>query len=200
MPDAVPLSPTRSTRAIVWLRSRIDRPGFWLSAAAVSAGDFFAPILPTQSLLVAATLLRPTRWRRTATAFVVGGALGGTALAFALQRLGLPLLDAIASDGWQSIRSFLRTHGALGLFLLTALPWPMRSGVVACALGGVPLLHIAAALLAGRAIAFPTLAWLVSRSPHWLERFAAIRRLRAAVHSAEISNLQAHSEFSRKSR
>jgi hypothetical protein len=173
----------------VWLRKHVDRPGFLPVASLVSAADFFLPILPTQSVLVGSTLLRPQRWRRIALAFVLGGALGGTALAACLQFLAPTLTEALlptANARLEEVRAFLGSYGALGLFLLTIVPWPMRSGVAVCALAGVPLLHILLALLAGRSLGFGGLAFLISRGSRVLENWSGFRRLRSQVHDLEV--------------
>jgi hypothetical protein len=194
-PSAVPASSPppvagKLGRWGVWLRRFSSRRWFLPAAGGVTSGDYFLPILPTQTLLIATTLLHPGRWRWVAFWFVVGGVAGGTALAAVIGSWGPELAgrlfgEAMTGENWLRLQAIIQDHGAWALLALTAFPWPMRSGVAICALAGVPLFQIALALIAGRTIAFGGLAFLVSRSPAWLRRIPFFARLRAEVNRLE---------------
>lgn len=185
-----PHSPPRPASALgrwsVWLRRCSARPWFLPAGGFVAAADFFLPILPTQSLLIASTLLHPARWLRVGFWFLVGGVLGGAILAAVVDTWGQVIAgwllgDAMQGAGWRRTQELVQRHGAWALFALALAPWPVRTGVAVCAFAGVPWPQIVLALLAGRAVAFPGLAFLVSRSPPWLARLRFFARLRAEV-------------------
>lgn len=188
VPPAPP--PSRLGRWGTWLRRFSRRPWFLPAAAGVSAADFFLPVLPTQTLLIAAVLLHPNRWLRTALYFVAGGVLGGALLAAAVGAWGPIVVETIVGGamqtaGWERVSSLVQAHGAIALAVLAMIPWPMRTGVAICALLGVPFWETVAALVIGRGIAFPGFAFLLSRSPAWLMRRAYFSRLREEVRALE---------------
>lgn len=185
-----PAPPSRLGRWGTWLRRFSRRPWFLPAAGGVSAADFFLPVLPTQTLLIASVLLHPNRWLRTALWFVAGGVLGGALLAAAVGAWGPAVIetifgDAMQSSGWERVSALVQDHGAIALAVLAMIPWPMRTGVAVCALLGVPLWETVAALVIGRGIAFPGFAFLLSRSPAWLMRLPYFARLRAEVRALE---------------
>jgi hypothetical protein len=189
-PSTPPRPPSRLGRWGAWLRRFSARPWFLPAAGTITAADFFLPILPTQTLLVATTLLHPRRWLATSLWFVFGGVLGGALLAAAVGAWGPPVAErlfgaAMQGAGWIRVRDLVQDHGPLALAFLAMIPWPMRTGVAVCALLGVPWWQIVAALAAGRVVAFPGLACVISRSPAWLMRRPFFSRLRDEVRSLE---------------
>ena len=175
---------SRSYRVVGFLRRAARRPAAIPAAGLASAADVFLPILPSQTLLIACTLLHPARWLSTALWFL----LGGTLLATALNQWGPLLLetampDLTASSGWHRILKLVHAHGARALLGLAALPFPVRIAIAVCALSGVPLWHIILALGGGRGFALSSLAWVSSRFPRLLQRLPDVRRLMKEVHA-----------------
>ena len=146
------------------------RPWFTPLAGLATALDSFAPLMPTQTLLVTLGALHPRRWLATGLWFALGGAAGAASMALVVETWIPEAVERFmagreSGSWWHTVRERVEAHGAWALFLLTLGPWPMRTGVVLCALAGVAWFEIALALGAGRSVAFPALAWAAGRSP-----------------------------------
>ena len=156
------------------------RPWLVPLTATSTAADAILPVLPTQTLLVTLALLHPQRWLRTGLWFAWGSVLVGDLMALAVGQLGTEVVArALAAVGVEAathpdaetgVLAWVREYGPWALAVLALGPWPVRSAVALCALSGVSWLAIAGALAAGRVMAFPGLAWLVTRRPAWLIR------------------------------
>lgn len=185
--SARPVNGPRASRWTGWVRRHSGRRWSVPCAAGITTLDAVLPLVPTQSLLIALACLHPRRWLRTGLWFALGGVLGGIVLAGAVGVLGVDHFaaaragDGAGSDGWHAVATtWIRAWGPWALALLALLPLPVRTAIIVCAVGGVPLPAIALALAAGRVVAFPGLAWLVTRRPAWLARLTRRARSGAA--------------------
>jgi membrane protein YqaA with SNARE-associated domain len=172
----------RPPRWLVWLHRRAAHRDFLPLSGAVTALDAFLPVIPATSMLVATVWLRPKQWRQAALCFALGGAAGALALAALLTLAGRPVLEPLLGDvadttSWLRLEGWVRAHGVPVLFALALGPWPVRTAVAVCALAGIPLVQIGAAVLVARLVGFTVLAWLTARTPDWLARFRPFRRL-----------------------
>ena len=179
----------RFVRCIRRLRQLSHRRWLVPATGLATATDSFLPVMPVQSLLVVLALLHPTRWLRTGLWFALGGTLGGAAMALALSHLGAGYAGEIVGGGAENgfaagVAGWIRMHGPWALAVLALGPWPLRSAVIVCALGGASWQTIAIALATGRSISFPALAWLVGRRPAWLGRVRWFDRLRRTLDTA----------------
>ncbi|HEX2101506.1 MAG TPA: hypothetical protein VHF69_12620, partial [Candidatus Synoicihabitans sp.] len=149
------------------------------AAGLLTGFDSFVPVIPSVSLLLALSLLQPQRWRIFAAWFALGAAWGGVAVALLLRVSGAPEAYAewIAPAELSVFADWLREFGAIALFGLALLPFPMRSAVIVCALSEIPVLHIAVGLLSGRLIGYSAAAWLVTRVPQWIARRRGVARI-----------------------
>lgn len=174
--------PPRSPRWLTWLHRRAAQRGFLPLSGLFTALDAFLPVVPATSMLVASVLLRPRHWRRAAVWFALGGAAGALAFGALISLAGRPTLEQLlgsvaGSERWLRMEGLVQAHGVLILFVLALGPWPVRTVVAVCALGGIALLQIGLVVLTARLIGFTALAWLTVRAPVWLSRFAWFRRL-----------------------
>jgi hypothetical protein len=156
-----------------------QRRGAAPAAGLLTGFDSFVPVIPSVSLLLALSVLQPQRWRIFAVWFALGATWGGVAVALLLRASGASEAYAewIAPAELSVFVAWLKEFGAVALFGLALLPFPMRSAVVVCALSETPVLHIGVGLLSGRLIGYSAAAWLVTRMPQFIARRRGVARL-----------------------
>jgi hypothetical protein len=145
----------------------------------VAAADYALWFLPSKSLVIVAALLHPHAWLRITAWFTAGSVVGATAFAAAVGWFGPPLLsylfgDLAGSGTWQRAHALMVEWGALALFVMAALPWPLRTAVAVCTVLGLPLAVIAASIAAGRFLGFAGLTYTCGRAPHLLTRYRSV--------------------------
>ncbi len=168
MPREPKASVTR--RILIWAKEESQNPWTLPTLGIFSGLDYIAPIIPTQTTLILAATLHPKRWRFTAGCFAIGGALGAMLLAYAIEVLGLELVqrlfgDALDSAGLVGVSDSVRQYGVGALFILSCIPFPVRSAVAISALAGLPFFSIGLAVLGGRLLGFSLVAFLAARAP-----------------------------------
>lgn len=154
----------------------------------VAAGDYALWFLPSKTLVIVAAMLHPQDWWRIAAWFTAGSVVGATAFAAVVGYLGPPVLDYLfgeisVSESWQAARTLVQDWGVLALFVMAALPLPMRTVVAACAVLDMPLATIAAAIATGRLAGFSVLTWLCGHTPEVLMRSSRIRAAFGSVNA-----------------
>lgn len=178
--------PSRAARIIAALDVIADRPWFLPAVSVFPLTDYVMPFLPNQMLLIVLSVLQPRRWCLFALAFVAATGLGAWLSAHAIQAVGPWLLDALfggrPEEGAAArVLGMVERHGLWALALLAMLPWPPRTGVVVCALGGLPPTLIGAAVAAGRVVPAGLYTLAGSRAPRLLRRFRSIDRVLGEV-------------------
>ncbi len=159
--------------------------------AALSVGDFFVPALPTQTAVIALSLLQPRRAVWIVLGFALASGLG-TALMAALVASIDGYAQALASDispaAWARATDLLLRHGVWIVLLASLLPTPPRTLVVAALLAGVPAVTVVSAVTTGKALWFGGLVALLVQMPQrlrqtpWLgQRIRYLEALRAAT-------------------
>ena len=154
--------------------------GFLPLIGLVAAADYALWFLPSKTLVMVAAALHPRDWWRISAWFTAGSVVGATAFAAAVAHLGPPVLayafgDVATSAAWQRAHALVVEWGAAALFVLAALPWPLRTVVAACAVLQLPLPVIAASIAAGRFLGFCVLTWVCGRAPDVLMRSPRIK-------------------------
>lgn len=185
MEHALP-RPRRLALAVRLLRRMGASRGFLPVIGLVAAADYALWFLPSKTLVLVAAALHPHAWWRISAWFTAGSVAGATAFAALVSYLGPPVLayafgDIATSGAWLRAHALVLEWGAAALFVLAALPWPLRTVVAACAVLQLPLPVIAASIAAGRFIGFCGLAWVFGRAPGLLTRFP---RVQAAFNDA----------------
>jgi hypothetical protein len=170
----------RLALAVHLLRRVSGSRGFLPVIGLVAAGDYVLWFLPSKTLVIVAAMLHPRQWMRIAAWFTAGSVIGATAFAILVSVLGPPVLDYLFGDistsaSWQYAHTLVRDWGVLALFVMAALPSPLRTIVAACAVLDMPLALIAASVAAGRFAGFSVLTWMCSHTPKLLMRSARIR-------------------------
>lgn len=179
-------APSRAARIIAAVDHAADRPWFLPAVSVFPLTDYALPFLPNQLLLIALSVLQPRRWWLFALVFVAATGLGALLTAHALQAVGPWLLNALfggrpEEGAAAQVLALVERHGLWALALLAALPWPPRTGVVVCALAGLPPPLIGAAVAAGRVVPAGLCTLVGSRAPHLLRRFQSVDRVLGEV-------------------
>lgn len=155
-----------------------DRPFYPGIVALVAASDYFVPGSPSNAIFVSSILPRSAQWRKLSIYFAFGCALGAFLLATLMGLYGEAFVAWVvqteAAGLWQSIDELISDYGLLVLAALAVSSAPVRIAVAVLALAGYMPLVIAAIVLAGRLVAYPALAWLVSRFPDLLGKIPVL--------------------------
>ena len=156
------------------------RPAYPVLVGAVATADYLVPGAPSNAMLVASVLPRPSHWRRLGAAFAVGDAVGAVVLASAVALVGEPVVawiqDGEAAALWDRIAGYVAAYGLLVLGALAVTPLPARIATAVLALTGTAPLVIGLVVLAGRLVSYPTVAYLAARAPALLLRFRPLAR------------------------
>lgn len=153
--------------------------GVW--AGGLLSLDYFIPILPSTTLVIASSLLQPAKWFSLGIFTAAGSTFGAVAVSYLVQMVGdgainTLLTGATATEGWAGTVTFIRAYGTYGLFLMACLPIPIRTVTIVTAISGVGLPQVALAVGLGRVISYVGISFLASRFPHWVLRFSFVRR------------------------
>lgn len=185
---------------IAGLDRAADRRWFLPAVSVFPLSDYVLPFLPNQMMLVALSVLQPRRWWVFAVTFALSSGLGALLTALVVQAVGPWVLESLfggmPDEGAAAgVLTMVERHGLWALALLAMLPWPPRSGVVACALAGLPPLGIAAAVTTGRIVPVGVYAFVGSKAPHLLRRFRSVDLLLREVDELRLtSRVQAQRE------
>ena len=145
----------------------------------VAAADYAIWFLPSKTMVIVAALLHPRAWLRITAWFTAGSVVGATAFAVVVGWFGPPLLaylfgDLTESATWQRAHALVVDWGALALFVMAALPWPLRTAVAVCTVLALPLPVMAVSIAIGRFIGFAGLTYTCARAPHLLTRYRSV--------------------------
>lgn len=137
-------------------------------------------VVPTDGLLVSATILNPKRWIYIALMVTVGSACGALVLGYLLELHGLPLLlewfpDIAQSKTWQVTDHLMDRWGTLALFAVALSPMMQQPAIILAALAGMPLLELFGIVFVGRMLKYLTLAWISTHAPGLLTRLWGIQ-------------------------
>jgi membrane protein YqaA with SNARE-associated domain len=152
--------------------------------------DLFIIVVPTDGLLVTASMMQPKRWIRNFLCVTVGSSLGAILLAILVREQGLPFLLSLAPNlpehwmwGWSE--TFLSNYGAWAVGLISFSPLIQHPAVALAALSTMPIPHIAIAVCIGRFFKYLIFSWIASHSPHLLRKLWGIRGELEKVHAEE---------------
>lgn len=169
---------SRLGKAIRWLDDEAGRRGFLFKVGMFPLLDYALPFLPNQMLLIALALLQRSRWLALALTFAIASAIGALTAALIVQFAGGGIANWLTSsvDGAEQALALVENYGLTGLAMLALLPWPPRTGVIVCAIAGLPPIQIMLAVGAGRLVPAAAIAFLAARSPLLLRRIPGIDR------------------------
>jgi membrane protein YqaA with SNARE-associated domain len=180
----------RLVRAVV--RSA-DRRAYPAAIGAAAFGATLSMTVPFATVLVAAVLAAPKRWRALAVWSSIGTGLAGLVLYLAFHHLGWVQFaerypEIATSRAWLQAAAWLSEWGLYALFAIAALPLPQTPAVAFAALASLSPSGVFAALLLGKLVKYAVYAWATARFPGWfLDRLHAghlFLALRAAPSAA----------------
>lgn len=172
---------TRVMNRLSHLEKYADRLWFFPLIALLAGLDFFILIIPTDGILVSATLMKPKKWITIGLTVALGSAMGAAAVAWLTQWHGEWMLahifqSAMHSSSWERTQSFLEDHGIFTLSLIALSPFPLQPAAIIAALMKMSIFFIFASSLIGRTIKYLFFAWAASHAPRLLARFTGVRK------------------------
>ncbi|WP_312129155.1 YqaA family protein [Diaphorobacter nitroreducens] len=166
---------------------------FPLIVAAVAMATTLSMTIPFGTLLVAAVLLAPRRWRSIAATSSIGAAIGALVLYLVFHHLGwnrffVAYPDVVRSTAWRDATSWLGGYGVPALLVIAALPVPLTPALMFAAISRLPVAEVLLALWLGKLVKYTLYAWLASAFPSpWIRR---VQDRTATLHAA-LSRAQA---------
>lgn len=150
----------------------VDRPGYPLVVGAAAFGAALSMTVPFATVLVAAVLAAPGRWRAIAFWSSIGTGLAGLLLYLAFHHLGWAEFagrhpEIATSRAWLQASAWLSKWGLYALFAIAALPLPQTPAVAFAALARLSPSGVFAALVLGKLVKYTAYAWAASRFPDW---------------------------------
>lgn len=166
-----------------WSQAQIDKSWFPYLLLFCAFIDMWLVVIPTDALVIAATLAHPRIWKRLALAFVIGSTLGGASLSWLSQNYGFEILnyffaDIQSSPAWLWAEAQMDRFGLLTVFLVAATPFSQQPFIILASMAHNSVLSVTGAQFCGRAIKYLILGWLCSHSPkaaEWLEKKTRIK-------------------------
>lgn len=160
-------------RFFSWLQTLVtrfaNRPFYPGIVALIGAADYFVPGAPSNAIFISSILPKTAQWLKLSIYFSLGCASGAFLLATLMGLYGDAFVTWVvhseAGNLWLRIDELIDRFGLLVLALLAISSAPVRIAVAILALSGYMPALIAVIVLAGRLVAYPALAWLVSRAP-----------------------------------
>lgn len=146
----------------------------------LAALDSVVVVIPTDGLLVSASMLNPKRWVYIAIVLTFGSALGALFLGYLLELHGLPLLlkwypEIAQSKTWMVTDQLMDRWGTLALFAVALSPFMQQPAVILAALAGMPLMQLFGIVFVGRLIKYLALAWISTHAPGMLSKLWGIQ-------------------------
>jgi membrane protein YqaA with SNARE-associated domain len=148
--------------------------------ALLAAADAFVIIIPTDGLLVGASMAKPKRWAYAAVVVTLGSTIGALVLAAVLQRHGLPVLQYLnpgieQTEAWAWSVKMMADWGRWALFFVAVSPIMQQPAVALAALAGMPLLEVFYLVFSGRLLKYGFLSWLATHAPGMLSKLWGIQ-------------------------
>jgi membrane protein YqaA with SNARE-associated domain len=175
------------TRLVSALTKRADQPSFPLGVGAAALAATLSMSVPFASLLIAAVLMAPRRWRSIALCSSLGAALGAALLYLAFHHLGWARLfaaypEVVRSAAWADATRWLSRYGVAALLVLAALPLPLTPALMFAAISRLPVAEVLLALWLGKLAKYLVYAGLTATFPRRLLQHGHARV--AALNSA----------------
>lgn len=165
-----------------------DTQAFPIVVAGIAAASTLSMSIPFATLLMAAVLMAPRRWKAIAVCASLGAALGGGVLYLAFHHLGWERLfaaypDVVRSSAWSAATRWLGTYGVLALLVIAGTPLPLTPALMFAGISRLPIVEVIVALWLGKLAKYLLYAWLASRFPEraLLVEWRKAEALRAAL-------------------
>jgi membrane protein YqaA with SNARE-associated domain len=128
--------------------------------------------IPFASILIAAVLLRPARWKAIAAVSSLGSAAGGLIIYLFFHHLGWAYVidsypDLLQSKAWIDATRWVSAYGIWALLVVAASPLPQTPALIFTAVSRLPPIEVFLALLLGKLLKYGAYAWLAATFPRW---------------------------------
>ena len=146
---------------------------FLLSTMALAFVCTATALIPVTSIIVAAVLLVPVRWKGVALVTALGSATGATTLVTIFHHMGWSQLYAhfpelTTQSTWIETMDWSQRHGTLALFLIAALPLPQTPALAFFAMTKPDYAQVFLAMLAGKGLKYTVCAWGTAHFPKYI--------------------------------
>lgn len=152
------------------LLRRADTRGFPVVVGGIAAASTLSMSVPFATMLAAAVLMAPKRWRAIAVCASLGAAVGAGLLYLAFHHLGWERLfaaypDVVRSSAWGDATQWLGAYGVLALLVIASTPLPLTPALMFAGISRLPIVEVLLALWLGKLLKYLLYAWLASRFP-----------------------------------
>lgn len=133
--------------------------------------DVFIMLVPTESILIVTSALKPKKAVFTAFWLTFCSLLGGLLFCTVIQHYGIEYLQKYypvitQSPSWFKARAFIEHYGFLGVFLMIFGPMPQPGTLAIGVLLGMSIPKILLAVLSARLPKYLFFAWIGMKAPH----------------------------------
>lgn len=172
--------------AFPWVTKTINRLTHYASRGwyapvlgLLSALDAYILIVPNETLLIPAVLIRPKRWLSTSLWVTLGSAIGATSFAMLASHFGDGFIQKVAPEllhakTWLKTTEFLNAHSVWGLALISFSPFPQHVAVAIVGLAHVPPWSVFGGVCIGRAAKYAMVAACTVYMPHVLKKIGML--------------------------
>lgn len=135
--------------------------------------DCFVVVIPTDGLMITATVMAPRRWIYNALITTIGSSIGAMVLAHLVDVHGhglvLQLFPTIhETSAWIWTQKLMDRWGAVAVFLIALSPFMQHPAVIIAGLIAMPPVTLFSAVFLGRVIKYLLLSWIASHAPNLL--------------------------------
>jgi membrane protein YqaA with SNARE-associated domain len=163
------------------LKRFVGRAWYPQLVAFLGALDQFIGIVPTEAVMIAGILVRPSRWLSMAIWTSTGCAAGAMLLAHLASLHGVDFLNLhfpnlMHSEGWEQASRFVGKHGHWALAIIAVSPIPQQPAVAFAGVSHLEADKVFIAVWVGRIAKMGFLAWAATHAPHLLKRLPGFGR------------------------
>jgi membrane protein YqaA with SNARE-associated domain len=161
-------------RVWIFLRGATSMRVYPLLVGSVALLLTVSMTIPFASILIAAVLLRPARWKAIALLSSVGSAAGGLIVYMFFDHLGWIYVvdtypDLLQSKAWIDATRWVSSYGLWALLVVAASPLPQTPALIFTAVSSLPPAKVFLALLVGKSLKYGAYAWLAATFPGWFQ-------------------------------
>lgn len=164
-----------------WLQKQIDKKLFPWVLALAGFLDVWLIVIPTDGIIIAATLAHPKNWKRYALALSLGSTIGGLSLAFVFANYGIMAIESqfpgfVGSSFWLATEFWVGRLGLWALFLVAASPLSQQPAIILTAMTHHTLTSIFLTVLAGRGAKYFFLCYMIKWAPNKVMNLWGVRQ------------------------
>jgi membrane protein YqaA with SNARE-associated domain len=178
-------------RLFEWVHRFTEKWWYAPLIALLSLLDAFVFVIPNEGLLIAAVVGNKKKWVSISLWTTLGSAIGAALFAWIADFWGEAFINvvmpgAIHTQAWTDSAEFLKSHGLVGLALISLSPFPQHLAVAVMGLAHIPALLVFWAVLIGRFPKYIFCGWAGAYCPHWLQKLRLLPRTNVPNQSSEV--------------